>query len=106
MNGFDPDVIRYEKLMIVYAEDEKGAFLFFPVQMVGMFESIASRPGLGAKKESLGLFQMGEKINELFKRCGIAESYFLCKDDRVSDICARHDFEELTGFRVLRRKTK
>lgn len=102
INYFDPDVLRYPRTIITSAEDEGGALLYIPVQPVLMFESIAPRPELSPRKEALSLWRIGQMLEDVSKLTGYREQY--CKDDRVADICAKHGFTEMEGYRILKKK--
>src|SRR5437667_603857 len=104
VNAFDPDVLTYPRTIMSYAHDDDGALLYIPIQPVLMFESIAAKPGLSPRKEALSLWKVGQMLEEVSKQSGFQEQIFMCKDDRVADICAEHGFTEMKGYRILRKK--
>lgn len=104
INCFDPDVLSYPRSCLLHAEDADGPTLFLPIHPVLMLESLAPRPGISERKEALSLWKIGEQLEEISKMTGIQEQYFLCKDDRVAEICKRHGFTELEGYRILKKK--
>ena len=104
INCFDPDVLKYPRTIMATAEEQEAALLYIPVQPVLMFESIAPKPGISPRKEALALWKIGQMLEDVSKMTGFQEQYFLCKDDRVADICAEHGFTELVGYRLLKKK--
>ena len=106
INKFEPDVLSYPRTVMLTADDESGPVLYLPVQPVLMLESLAPKPGVSPRKEALALWRMGEMLEQVSRDTGMREQYFICKDDRVADICADHGFEELKGYRLLRKKIK
>lgn len=104
INRFDPDVIGYPKTVMLTAEDEDGKLLYIPLQGVLMFDAIAAKPGITARKEALALARIGQLVDSIAAETGHAETYFLCADERVVEICSRHGYEVVEGFRILRRK--
>lgn len=104
INCFDPDVLSYPRSCMTKAEDGDGATLYIPIQPVLMFESIAPRPGISPKKEALSLLRIDELLEDVARDTGIMEQYFLCKDDRVADLCRGHGFTEMEGYRILKKK--
>jgi hypothetical protein len=106
LNMFDPEVVAYPKTLITKASNEDGDLLYIPLQAALVFDAIAAKPGITPRQEALALWRIGEVTNQLARDTGHREIYFFCRDDRVSDICSNHDFEEIKGVRVLRRKVK
>lgn len=106
LNMFDPDVIGYPCAMMLKAFDENGALLYIPLQSVLMYDSIAAKPGITPKQEALSMWRIGELVDSIQKDLGYGESYFVCRDDRVADICLRHGFEEIKNVRILRHKAE
>jgi hypothetical protein len=104
INCFDPDILLYPRTILYTAEDQDGPLLYLPVQPVLMLESLAPRPGVSPRKEALALWKLGEMLEETSRITGIQEQYFLCKDQRVVDICSRHGFDKLEGYTILRKK--
>src|ERR1017187_8185604 len=92
---FDPDVIGYPRAMMLKARDEDGALLYVPLQPVLMYEAIAAKPGINPRQEALSLRRINELVEQVQRDAGYGESYFICRDDRVADLCVRHGFEEL-----------
>jgi hypothetical protein len=106
INCFDPDVIGYPRSIMLAADDNEGPLLYLPVQPVLMLESLAPRPDVSPRKEAMALWKMGEMLEGISKDTGIQEQYFMCKDDRVADICSKHGFEEMKGYRLMKKKIK
>lgn len=104
INCFDPEVLSYPRSCMTMAEDGDGATLYIPIQPVLMFESIAPRPGISPKREALSLWRIGQKLEEVSRDTGLMEQYFLCKDNRVAEICKQHGFTEMEGYRILKKK--
>ena len=104
INCFDPDVLSYPRSCMATAKDAEGATLYIPIQPVLMYESIAPRPGISAKREAISLRRIGDLLEEVSRDTGLMEQYFLCKDDRVADLCAAHGFTEMEGYRILKKK--
>ena len=104
INCFDMDVMKYPRTVVVSADDNDGALLYMPIQPALMLESLAPRPGVSPRKEAMALWKIGETLEQISKHTGIQEQYFLCKDDRVANLCARHGFEEMKGYRLLKKK--
>lgn len=69
-----------------------------------MLESLAPMPGLSARKEALALLRFGDAIDEIASHTGHAQSIFVCKDDRVADICKAHRYEEVLSSQLFRKK--
>jgi len=106
LNWFDPQVLSYPRTVMCRADNGEEPLLYIPLQSVLMWDAIAPKPGLTPRQEAMCLWQIGEAVNQAMEATGHREAYFFTADDRVADICARHDFEELRGIRVLRRKAK
>jgi hypothetical protein len=104
INCFDPDIVGYPRTIMLRAEDNDGPLLYLPVQPVLMLESLAPKPGISERKEALSLWKLGQLLEDISRKTGIQEQFFLCKDDRVADICKAHGFTELEGYRILRKK--
>lgn len=104
INCFDKDILTYPRSIMLTADDDEGPLLYLPVQPVLMLESLAPRPGVSPRKEALALWKLGEQLEQISKSTGICEQYFLCQDDRVVDLCTRHGFEEMKGYRLLKKK--
>lgn len=106
LNCFDNSILTYPHLSVAVASDGDGPFFFVPLQVAFLYESIATRPGaVGPLKEALALRRIEFMVDDIARKAGLREQYFICKDNRVSDICARRGFEEMTGYRTLRRRT-
>lgn len=105
-NMFDPAVISYPRATMLKASDEKGALIYIPLQPVLMYDAIAARPGITPRQEALSMWRIGELVDTVQKDLGYGESYFVCRDDRVADICLRHGFEEIKNVRILRHKAE
>lgn len=103
---FDRDMLGYPRAMMLKACDADGALLYIPLQPVLMYDAIASKPGLNPRQEALSMWRIGELVDQVQKDAGYGESYFVCRDDRVADICLRHGFEELKNVRVLKHKAQ
>lgn len=106
LNMFDPDVIRYPRATMLKASNGEGALVYIPLQPVLMYDAIAAKPGLDAKKQALAMWRIVELVDQIQRDLGYGESYFLCRDDRVADICLKHGFEEVENVRILRRKVE
>lgn len=104
INMFDPEVIGYPRAAMAKAENEDGALLYIPLQAVLMFDAIAPKPELTPRQEAMCLWKIGEVVDQAARETEFREVVFFCRDDRVSDICARHGFEEIKDVRVLRKK--
>jgi hypothetical protein len=109
INAFDPKVISYPRTIMLTADKEvKGCptepILYLPVQPVLMLESLAPKPGISPHEEAAALGRFGELLEQISKETGIQEQYFLCKDDRVADLCVKHGFTEMKDYRLLQRK--
>lgn len=104
INCFDKDIVGYPRTIMLTAEDKDGPILYLPVQPVLMLESLAPRPEVSPRKEALALWKLGEMLDGISQAVGMQEQYFLCKDDRVADICSKHGFQELIGYRLLKKK--
>ena len=101
---FDPDVMTYPRSMMLKARDDNGALLYVPLQPVFMYETIVAKPGIKPRKEALSLLRINQLVEQAQRDAGYGESYFICRDDRIADLCARHGFEELKNVRVLKHK--
>jgi hypothetical protein len=106
INCFDPDILTYPRTVMYTADDNDGPILYLPVQPGLILESLAPRPEVSARKEAMALWKLGEMLEETSRITGIQEQYFLCRDDRVSDICCKHGFEEMKGYRIMKKKVK
>lgn len=104
VNCFDPDVVSYPRSTMLWAADSDGPLLYLPIQPVLMLESLAPRPELSPRKEAIALWQLGLMLESISKETGMQETYFLCKDDTVADICKQHGFSEMEGYRILKKK--
>lgn len=104
LNLFDMDVIGYPRTIMLRAQADEDPILYCPLQSVLMFESLAPKPGLSPRQEALALWRFGELVDKLALESGHREVYFMCADDRVADICARHGFQEVRGVRLLKKK--
>ena len=104
LNMFDPSVISYPRTVMLRASNEADPLLFVPLQSVLMFDSIAPKPGLSPRQEALCLRRIDQKVESLAKDSQHREVYFICRDDRVADLCARHGYEEIKDVRILRKK--
>ena len=105
INCFDPDVLSYPRTVMLTADDEQGPVLYLPAQPVLMLESLAPKPELSPRKEALALYKLGQLLEQVSADTGIKETYFLCKDARVTELCARHGFEKMEGYSVLKKKS-
>lgn len=104
LNMFDPNMLLYPRTVICTAKNDNENFLFVPLQPVLMYDAIASAPGISPRQEALALYRIGEVTDRLAKDSGFREVYFFCRDNSVSDLCAKHGFEEIKNVRVLRKK--
>lgn len=105
INMFDPVVMSAPRTVMCCAGNDEP-LLYVPLQPVLMFDAIAAKPGLTPRQEAMCLWKIGEKVDEVAKATGYQEIWFVCRDDRVSDICAAHGFEEIKNVRVLKRTIK
>ena len=105
INMFEPKVLAAPRTVMCKAYDEKTGdpLLFMPLQPVLMYDAIASSPDLTPRQEALALARINQQVEEIAKTTGFQEIYFICRDDSVSDICARHGFEEIKNVRVLKK---
>lgn len=106
INMFDPDSLTHKWSAMCVAGGEKDPMLYIPLQPIFVWDAIASKPGITPRQEALCLWRIGQAVDEKMTETGIGEAWFVCKDDRVSDICLNHGFEEIKGVRLLRRKAK
>ena len=104
LNMFDPDSIDQRFSAMCVAGSEKNPMVYIPLQPVFVYDAIAAKPGITPREEALCLWRIGQAVDEKMAETGIGETWFICRDDRVSDICLRHGFEEIRGVRLLRRK--
>lgn len=105
INCFDPDVLTYPRVIVAKAGDEDGAKLYIPLQAALIWESVAPMPGISNRQEAVCLARIEEQVVKAQQDAGFGESIFLCKDDSMSNFVAHQDgWEELVGYRVLRRK--
>ena len=106
INCFDPDVLNSPRVIMAKASSsEEGSQLFIPLQATLMWESIAPRPGISERVEALSLARIEARVVSAMQDAGFGESYFLCKDDTLANFVAgRPNWEELQGYRILRRK--
>lgn len=106
LNMFDSEMISYPRTTMLKASDATGALLYIPLQPVLMYDAIAAKPGITPRQEALSMWRIGELVDSVQKDLGYGESYFVCRDHRVADICLRHGFEEITNVRILRHKAE
>lgn len=107
LNMFDPTMLGYPRTVVCKAKaDDDENLLFVPLQPVLMYDAIAAKPGITERQEALALWRIGEAVDQAAKDAKYREVYFFCRDDRVSDICAKHGFEEVKNVRLLRRKVE
>jgi hypothetical protein len=104
LNMFDKDVIGYPRTVMLRAKSEDGNELFIPLQSVLMYDAIAPKPGLSPWHEALALARIGQVVDQAARDTGTGEVWFVCRDERVADLCAKHGYEELHNVRVLRKK--
>jgi hypothetical protein len=104
INLLDPEVLAYPRAVMCKASAGDEPLLYIPIQPVLMFESIAPNPAITERQEALALWRIGEQVTKVMQDSGHAESYFVCSDDRVADLCAAHGYEEVKGVRLLKRK--
>lgn len=104
INLFDPDALNQTFSAMCVAGTEKNPMIYIPLQPVFIYDAIASQPGITPRQEALCLWRIGQVVDEKMAETGIGETWFVCKDDRVADICSRHGFEEVKGVRLMRRK--
>jgi hypothetical protein len=105
INCFDPDVLTYPRVIVAKASDENGGLLYIPLQAALIWESVAPMPGISNRQEAVCLARIEEQVVRAQQDAGFGESIFLCKDDSMSNFVAHQDhWEELVGYRVLRRK--
>jgi hypothetical protein len=104
LNMFDPNMLLYPRTVICTAKADDENLLFIPLQPVLMYDAIASAPDITPRQEALALYRIGQVTDRLAKDLGFRETYFFCRDNSVTDLCADHGFEEVKNVRVLRRK--
>lgn len=103
INMFQPEVMKAPRMTMCRAENDEGPLLYIPLQSVLMYDAIAAKPGITPRQEALCLWKIGEVVDKAALDAGYREIYFICRDDRVSDICAKHGFVEVKNVRVLKR---
>lgn len=102
-NLFQTDVMKAPRMVMCKALKGEDAALYVPLHPVLMFDAIASAPDLTPRQEALALWKIGQEADRIARDTKHREIYFICRDDRVSDICAKHGFEEVKNVRVLKR---
>lgn len=107
--NFDPDTLSYTRSCVAKVSDADGAFMFVPFHPVLMFESLISKPGLGAGKTAIGLNRIGQEAERVAHDTGHGEAYFITNDkDEVALtakrgwVIALHDNER--GMWLMKRK--
>lgn len=103
-NAFDMKVLSYPRACMTRAQDEDGTLMMVPLQPVLMYESLAPKPGLTDREMALCLKRISEIVEQAMRDTGHAETYFLTTEDKMAGIAATHGWEEVKGFRVMRRK--
>lgn len=105
LNMFDMDVLSYPRTVMVKASDGEEPLVYMPLQAVLMYDSLAPKPGITPRQEAVCLKKIVDAVDEAARVTGFAETWFICKDDRVADIAVRHGFQEIKNVRVLKKKT-
>lgn len=110
INLFDPVVMSAPRTVMCRASEvtQRGdePLVYIPLQPVLMYDSIAAKPGLTPRQEALALARIGGQVDKAAKATGFQETYFICRDDRVSNLCKAHGFTEVENVRVLKKVVK
>lgn len=77
---FDADTLSYIRSCIAKVSDAAGPIMFLPFHPVLMFESLISKPGIGAGKTALGLHRIGQEAERIAHHTGHGEAYFITND--------------------------
>lgn len=107
INMFQPKVMSAPRTIMCKAsavtEGGEEPLVYIPLQPVLMYDAIAAKPELDPKHEALALARIGQVVDETAKTLGFQEVFFICRDDRVSDLCAKHGFTEVSKVRVFKK---
>jgi len=103
INLFEPKVVSYPRTVMCKAYTDDEALLYMPLQACLMYDSLAPKPDLSPRKEAFCLYKIVEQVDNIARDTGFGETYFICRDSRVSDIAAAHGFTEIKDVRILKR---
>ena len=104
-NAFDMKVMTYPRTCMARVQNEEETIMLLPFQPVLMYESLAPKPGLTDRQRALGLWRIGQVVEQAMKDTGLMEAYFLTTDDREAEVCAAHGWEEVSKqFHVMKRR--
>lgn len=92
-NMFDRDISGYPSLRTLAIDKDGRTDLYVPFHPVLMVESLAHRPGIERKDNARALRKFQDTAEELAKGYGMAEIYWLCKDETLINFSERHGYE-------------
>lgn len=92
-NGFDPSVLLYPTTDVLAVENGNGPVLYFPVQLVGMLESLAPSPDASPEAISKAIFEALQYVATKGRERGAREIYFLASDAGLAEKAERLGFE-------------
>ena len=92
---YDPNIIKYPTHRVLIAYNGKGNVVYLPSQVVLMLESAIPNPEASDLDRAQALRDIVKAYEVIASGTGIKEIYFLCTDDKVYKIAAKHGFEEV-----------
>jgi hypothetical protein len=87
---FDMKTLSYPRSCMTRAQNDTETLMLLPLQPVLMFESLIRKPGLTDRQSALGLFRIGQVVEDAMKKTGHAEAYFLTNSEQEANTCANH----------------
>lgn len=103
LNMFDPDIAKYPSLRTLRIDVDGKPTLYVPFHPVFMVESLAHAPDVSPRQNAYALAKFHYTIEDLARTYGIAETYWMCRDQSLIKFAERHGYELVTCS-VLRKK--
>lgn len=103
LNLFDPAIGKYPLLQTLAVDVNDKPSLYVPFHPVIVIESLAHRPDIPARENAYCIYKADQQIEEYARQCGVAETWWMCRDDSLIKAAQRRGYEVVKSA-VLRKK--